>query len=212
MNVGKTTVRASHGVCAVEDVRPDHRSTWRRRGSAYAGLRRSVSYHVLRATDVARIPARHRSLPDGKSRQAVSYGIEEHPGALDVVGRLEPARLAHLSRTGDATDRPGPDALCVRVAGHRSRGDGLCARFHNDRPVLVSVRLGTVSQHQGSGQDAHAAGSAWCDSCLHSRERRQDARRWRARSTLRIAAISTSSDCTNSIRRGLSSLRAPNGT
>src|ERR1035437_7616279 len=86
---GQDAVCASHGVRPVEDLWPYHRPSWWRRGCAYVGLRRLVSRHGVLATDVARILARHRGLPDVQSIQAVSHGFERGACQSDALGRTK---------------------------------------------------------------------------------------------------------------------------
>src|ERR1035437_5779341 len=73
---GRDTIRTSHGVCAVEGLWPNHRTTSGRLGCAHSWVRRPLSRDGFRTTDLARIVARHRGVPDGKSGQAVSHGPE----------------------------------------------------------------------------------------------------------------------------------------
>jgi hypothetical protein len=63
---------------------------------------------------MARIVARHRGLPGCQSRQAVPHGLEECAGALDAVGCIEFARLAHLPRLGDAPHYACPRTLYAK--------------------------------------------------------------------------------------------------
>ena len=142
---GQDAVRTGDGVRAVEDLRSNRRAAQRRRGCAHAGLRRLVSRDGVRAAHLARVAARHRGLPGSQSRQALSHGAEGATGALDLVRRVEPTRLAHLPRAGSAADRPRQDAVCPRpvVAGHRCQR--LCAGLHHHRSVPEPVRVGAVS-------------------------------------------------------------------
>jgi len=120
-------VRTSHGVRAVEDLRTHHRSAPGRCGCAHVGLRRSLSHHGLCSAHVARVAARHRSVPGGQSSQAVSHGAEGAAGSLDAGRCLEPARLAHLSRAGSAADSPRQSAVRPRAFGAGARCQCLCA-------------------------------------------------------------------------------------
>lgn len=61
---GQNVVCASHGVCALEELWTHHRAASRRRRRAYLGMRGSVSRFGFCATDVARVAARHRGVPD----------------------------------------------------------------------------------------------------------------------------------------------------
>ena len=54
---------------------------------------------------LARVASRHRGLPDLQSGQAVPHGAEGAAGSLDAGRCAEPARLAHLPRTGAAADQ-----------------------------------------------------------------------------------------------------------
>ena len=65
--------------------------------------------------------------------------------------------------------------------GAGTRCERLCAGRHHHRSVSELVRLGAVSLDQGRHQAAHAAGPAWRDPCVHPHQRRQAARRQRAR-------------------------------
>ena len=178
---GQDAIRTSHGVCALEDLWSNHRASSWRLGCAHSWVRRPVSGDGVCTTDVARVLARHRGVPDGKSRQAVSHGHEGDSSALHAVGCAQPSRLAHLSCAGDAPDPASQRPLCQRLPGHRSGCDGLRTGLHDDRLVLVLVRLGTLSLDQSGGEDAHPAGLARCHSGFHPHQRWQDARRQCAR-------------------------------
>jgi len=66
---------------------------------------------------MARIAARHRSLPGCQSSQAVPPGDQGATGSLDTGRCAEPARLAHLPCAGSAADRPRQGAGYPRAFG-----------------------------------------------------------------------------------------------
>ena len=71
---GQDAVRTGDGVRALEDLRTHRRTAQGRCGRAHSELCRPVPRHGLRATDLARIAARHRGLPGRQSSQAVPHG------------------------------------------------------------------------------------------------------------------------------------------
>jgi hypothetical protein len=164
---GQDAIRTSHGVCALEDVWPNHRTTSGRLGCSHSRMRRPVSRHGVRTADLARVLARYRGVPDGQPRQAVSHGPEGDSSALHAVGRIEPSRLAHLPCAGDAPDPARQRPLRQRLSGHGSGCDGLRSGLHDHRLVPELVRLGALSQYEGGREDAHPAGLAWRHSGFH---------------------------------------------
>jgi hypothetical protein len=151
-------VRAGHGAPATVDV-PALRGPLRRRAQGQALL---VSGAVLRdgvrAADVSRVAARHRSLPGDAGIAAVSHGISIAGGAQHAGQRQRGAALADLRRSGAAADRHHAAAVCRRADRSGPEGDGLRLRFDHHRPVPVGVPLGAVSLDQGRRQAAYPAG------------------------------------------------------
>ena len=117
-------------------------------------LRRFVSRVGLRAIDTARVHARYRGLPGSQSGQAFSHGIEGHTSALDAVGCIEPAGLAHLSRTGDATIVRARELYAKEPLGIDLDATVYALDATTHRSMLEFVRLGAVSFEQGDGEDA----------------------------------------------------------
>ena len=50
--LGQDVVRATHGVCTVDQLRADRGALWRRFQSAQLELHRAIPRHGLRATDL----------------------------------------------------------------------------------------------------------------------------------------------------------------
>ena len=184
---GQDAVCAGHGVRAVEDLRANHRATQGRCRRSHARLRRPVPRHGLRPDHVARIAARHRGLPGGQPGQAVSYGAEGAAGALDAGRCLEPARLAHLPRTGSATDRACHGAVCPRAFGTGTGRQRLCAGRHHHRSVPELVRMGAVSLDQATWT------SSACTRCIRQGLSSSPAprRAWMPGACTRLPAIAT---------------------
>ena len=138
---GQDSVCASHGVRAMTDVWSNHRSPWRRCRCSHFELRRFVSRNSLCATDLARVPARHRSLSDCQPGQVVSYGDEGRTSAFYAVRCVEPSRLAHLSRTGHAIDSACPKSLCQRLVEHRRGCHRIRAGRNHPRPQYRELKI-----------------------------------------------------------------------
>ncbi len=83
MYIGKTLCAQANGVYAVDELYPHCGALWGRQGSESAQLRRTISRHGLRATDLAREFARYRSVPFGQSGQALPHGTAHHRASLD---------------------------------------------------------------------------------------------------------------------------------
>src|SRR5471032_670153 len=77
---GQDAVCTSDGVCAMENLWSHHQSAYRRCWSTHVGMRRLVSGDGVFSADLARIFARHRSVPDGQPHHTVSHGIEKYSG------------------------------------------------------------------------------------------------------------------------------------
>ena len=158
-----------------------HRATpWRQLGRASAVVRRAVPGDGLRAADLARKLARHRSQPVGQCRQAVCDGVSLGGQALHDGRCQRVSRLAHLVGPGCVADPACAQAVRERCARRRSGQHGVCARFQHHRSVPELVRVGAVSIHQGGHQAAHVAGPARGHPGVHPHQRRQAARRERA--------------------------------
>ena len=131
--LGSTPVCASYGVCAVEDLLSHHRAAQRRCESTHALLCRSVPHHGLLATYMARVVARHRGVSGSQPLQAISHGRCSASRPFHTRRCAEPARLAHLSCAGSASDRPRQSAVCPRPLGPGPRRKRLCAGFYRHR-------------------------------------------------------------------------------
>jgi hypothetical protein len=75
---------------------------------------------------------------------------------LDLVGRIELARLENLSRTCDEIDPQSKRALRLRETFARLGRNDLRARLDNDRSLLEPVRLGPISHSESGGKAVHA--------------------------------------------------------
>ena len=182
MNVGKTLVRAAHGLPAVDELsRASCNATAATRG-AHADLRRAVPRHGLRPADLPREPARHRDLPVGQCQpSSTTWAFARRSGArrwpmptkraTGASSRLRPA--ADRARQTLYADEPLGAAIWTTPSTRSTRPPSICA--------CQSVPLGAVSLDQGGRQAAHAAGSARHHSRVHPHHRRQAARRERAR-------------------------------
>ncbi len=104
----------------MENLQPHRRTSWRRPRCSYTPVSRCISHSGVRAVDLSRELARHRSLPVGASRQALSHGPDTSAGAIDAVGCPGATRLAHLFRV-----RPAPDRACAQAVCRRAAGGGL---------------------------------------------------------------------------------------
>ena len=123
-------------------------------------LSRPVPLHGLRAADLSREPARHRSVSACAKLQALSPGISQLHCAQHAGQCQRDAGLAHLLRLRTKPDRHRPATLRRRGARARSQGHRLRARCHHDRSVSLGLSLGAIPLDQGGGQAAHALGFA----------------------------------------------------
>jgi len=177
MNVGKTLFAQ-----VVEHVpwRTFSRIIERHQGDA--GVRtlgclcRLVSCHGLCADHMARVAARHRSLSERQSSQAVSYmGMKAPPARSTMAdalnlrdGRIYHALAQRLIVRAQALYCQEPSILELDTS--------IYALDSSTIDLSEPVRLGTVSIHQGRCQAAHAVGVARRYSDLYLHQRRQDAR------------------------------------
>ena len=107
----------SHAAFAVDDVSSLRRPLWRRAQDQAFLMPRSVSLSCLRATDLAREPARHRSVSSRAILQALPSGFPQHGCPQHLGERQRRARLAHLRRLRPTPHRHRAAALCRRSTG-----------------------------------------------------------------------------------------------
>src|SRR5271166_5290395 len=107
----------SHAAFAVDDVSSLRRPLWRRAQDQAFLTPRSVSLSCLRATDLAREPARHRSMSSRAILQALPSGFPQHGCPQHLGERQRRARLAHLRRLRPTPHRHRAAALCRRSTG-----------------------------------------------------------------------------------------------
>ena len=181
-----------------------HRAAPRRRcrGTPHE-LRRTVPCHGVCAVDLARVLARHRGDVGSERRQALFDEFAPQRSSIHCGRRKRLAGLAHLVRPRGLAHSTSPQVLLRRGLGAGLDQYGLRPGCNDDRSVLESVRLGPVSQHQGSlkmhpvsadhrrfVQEPLAGGvvlqadlAAFADQEIsgHEREHREDAKRWRPR-------------------------------
>jgi len=87
------------------------------------------------------------------------------------------SRLAQPCRLRRPPEHPGKSALRQRGLEAGIVEHGVCPRFDHHRSLSVGVFVGTLSEGQGGGQDAHAARLARQHPQFHPRFGRQVARR-----------------------------------
>jgi len=171
------TVCPVDGFSAVVDISSLCDAVRWRQGCPHDDLCGTVPGDGLCSTHLPGKSARHRGQSFCASRQVLSHGVSRTRQALDAGRRQRIARLAHLCRLRCPSDRPSENALCRRRLGAGIVEHGVCPRFDHHRSVSVGVSVGALSNHQGSGQDAHAARLAGQHSEFHPCLRRQVARR-----------------------------------
>src|SRR2546426_1845251 len=135
-------------------------SLWRGLQSSTLLLLAAVRLFGLRPTDLARKPARHRSLSQRARPATLSLGIarsrsSQHPGRCS--GRT---RLAHLRRSGSTTHWPGAPALRSGSAGFGFGANHLRAGRQHHRPVFVGLSLGALRRVALGPQNPHPTGTA----------------------------------------------------
>ena len=138
-------VRPDHGLRAVDQLSSHRHALWRRSPGACAQLRGAVPGPGLCSADVAREPARHRSLPVGAGEQALSHGVARSGSPLHAGRCQRGARLADLARLGTTAHSPGTSPLCRGEPCRRLGQHRLRARFDHHRSVLVAVSVGALS-------------------------------------------------------------------
>src|SRR3989338_374199 len=174
---GQTCICASDVALAADHFPQMCRSLQRRAQGQSLHLSRSVSLYGVRATDLSRESARHRSLSAQSVRQALPHGLSQY-GVAQYVGQCEcGSRLAHLCRLRTKPDWNSTPALRGRTVWRRSLGDGLRTGCNHHRSVSVGISVGSVSFDQSGDQAAYAARPAWQYPQLHPHQRRQAARR-----------------------------------
>jgi hypothetical protein len=124
-------------------------STFRRCVARYQGEFKVQSFscldvHGLRAVDLSRELAGHRSLFARTAIQALSSRDSLHGGAQYFGQRQRRAGLAHLRRFRATSDCYGAIALCPGLVRRRSAGDGPRTRHHHRRSVSVGFFLGAL--------------------------------------------------------------------
>ena len=111
-----------------------------------------ILFYGLRATYLARKPARYRSMSASLLVPIVSHGysgqcIPKHSGR-----RQRKQGLAHLRRLRPSTDWDSPTSLRQRRFWGPAEANSLRFRFHHHRPVSGTLSLGKVPQSQRSNQ------------------------------------------------------------
>ena len=181
MHSGQSRVLSSDGPSADEDL-PAMRPTLPRQSShPNLHLPRPVSMHGICATYLSREPARYRGVSASSSRQALSHGDPWWDVAQHLGERQSTPGLAHLRRVRTGHDSHRPLPVWRRGPGAGTRQHRLRSGRIHHRPVPVGVSVGVVPLDQVRRQAAHATGPAGQHSDLHSRLRRDDARRERPR-------------------------------
>src|SRR5574337_448984 len=170
-------VRADHGASTTDDVSSLRRAVRGRAHSQNVLLSRSVPLHGVRAADLSREPARHRSVPASARGQALPHlhSLQHRPQYLGQCERG--ARLACLRRLGPVAHWNRPSSVCRGAVWRRSERHGLRAGCQHHRPVPGGVSVGPVSLDQGGHQAAHALGPARQHPHVPAHQRRQAARR-----------------------------------
>src|SRR3989339_395644 len=119
-------------------------------------LHGSISLHGLRSINLSRELARYRSMPARQSVKIVSHGYSIPHLTKHISRRQRESRLANLRRFCPNPYIHCQRTLCQRRLRHQSGSRSICTRLNYDRFMSVVVFLGTVSQHQSSGQTSYA--------------------------------------------------------
>src|SRR5207245_10508161 len=92
--------RSAHGSSAMEHLHADCRAVWRGRARPDVVLRRALSGHGLRSTDLSRESARYRDVPLGAGIEALFHGLSRSRAPLDACRCPRGTGLADLRRDG----------------------------------------------------------------------------------------------------------------
>mgnify|MGYP003386307565 CR=1 FL=1 len=136
----KNTVRTTHGICAVDELRENRGASWRRFGRAQSELYRAIPRHGFCTVDLPQESAGYRS--------------------LSADQRQRSTQLAHLWRLGDVADPACAQTVLQRQLRCRSDQYGLRIGCDDYRPVPVAASMGAVSHQQNGDQTAYPAGFA----------------------------------------------------
>lgn len=146
---------SSHGFGSPPDSRSSRPALRSRDARPTFWVSPAVDLHGLRAVDLARKSARHRSLSQRQARNALSSRFPPAVGTLDF-GRCQRAtRLAAVAGAGPRTHLQSPTALRGRGSGVGTRPHRLCLGLDDHRPFPDPVFVGGLSFDQGRDQAAH---------------------------------------------------------
>src|SRR5450432_1751567 len=158
MYAGTTVFFPADGLPPLEHIHAAGRAlSWRFLGSNIA-LRRTVPSDGLCPTDVPGKPARHRGVPVGPAREALSYGLSWTGPPFDTGGCQSNPQLAHLRGIRPAVDCTGEAALCGRKPVGRFEGNRLRVGLDHHRFVPVVIPVGAFPVNESRREDAHIAG------------------------------------------------------
>lgn len=118
---GQDPVRSDHGVRALDQLCAHRTALFGQLGCTHFVVCRAVSLDGLRATDLARMPTRHRGEPVGESNQAVRDKFSLDGQAINAGRCQRVARLAHLGRFGGRADSPCAHRRITRCANRTPR-------------------------------------------------------------------------------------------
>jgi len=144
-------------------------------------LPRSVSMHGVCPTYISGKSPRYRGMSPCPAKQTISYG---HSGKnfTQHTGRGQrKTRLAYLCRLCPIAYLHSSTIIHQRRFRSRTRSNCICLRFHNHRPQLVSIPMGSLSSSQSSNKTPYAVGPTRQYSHIHPYQRWQSARCQRPR-------------------------------
>jgi len=153
-------VRPADGLSASSDVSADGQSVWWPLQGQVLFVLGPIPGSCIRPTHIPGESSRHRSDPASACLEALPHGTSGRYRPQHTGQRQRPARLANLRRLRSTSDGNGPPALRQGFLWCRPEGDGLRLGFHDHRPVPFSLSVGSVPEHEGRHQAAHAARSA----------------------------------------------------
>ena len=147
----------AHAAPTVDDISSLRRALQRRVPHPAVLMPGSVSVLGVCAVDLAREPARHRSVSACAIVQTLPSRFPQCDRPQHLGQCQRGARLADLCRLRTTPDRHRAAPLCERSAGTGPRRDRLCFGFYHHRSLPLGVPLGAVPIHQGRREASYIA-------------------------------------------------------
>ena len=117
-----------------------------------------ILMYVFCSINIQRESEGHRGMLKFSPSETLSHGVSGTSISIDLGRCKRTPRLSYLSGFWTYSYRYSTQPISRRRPWSGFTTSGICSGLNNDRPLLVNLSMGSLSQKQSSRQDAYSSG------------------------------------------------------